>query len=114
MDKGQADSTGLANPVALHAADHVRPTLQGIDGRQQFLSILRDAQVVAGNLAFLDERSGSPTPAIHHLLVGQHGLVDGVPVDDLGLLVGHALFQQLQEKPLVPFVVFGIAGGDFS
>ena len=34
-----------------------------------------------GQLALLDQRAGAPAAAVDHLLVGQHGVVDRVPVD---------------------------------
>lgn len=48
-------------------------------------------------------------PRVGYLLVGQHGLVDGVPVDGGFLLVGEAGLVELQEDPLRPFVVLGLA-----
>jgi len=55
-----------------------------------------------------------PAAAVCGLFVGQHGLVDRVPVDDLGLAVGDALFEHLQEQPLVPLVILRIAGAHFA
>ncbi len=81
---------------------------------QQLLGVLRDLQVVAGDLALLDRRAGAPAAAVDHLLVGQHGLVDRVPVDHLRAALGDAGLQHLQEQPLVPLVVVGPAGGDLA
>ncbi len=57
---------------------------------QQLLRVVGDLQVVAGDFALFHQRAGAPATAINHLLVGQHGLVDRVPVHHLGLAVGNA------------------------
>jgi hypothetical protein len=44
-----------------------------------------------------------------YLFVGEHGLVDGVPVDERVLLIGQSVLVQLQEQPLRPSVVIGLA-----
>ena len=40
-----------------------------------------DAKFDARQLALLDKRAGSPAASVDDLLVGEHGLVDRVPVD---------------------------------
>ena len=110
----------LADPVFLHQAHLVGPAVERGLGvaqlhvLQQLLGIRRDVEVIARDLALLHRGAGAPALAVDHLLVGQHGLVHRIPVHDLGLAVGDALFQHLQEQPLVPLVVAGIAGGDFA
>ena len=54
----------------------------------------------------LSQRSQRPST---HLLVGEHGLVVGAPVHPAGLAVREALLVQLEEQPLVPLVVLGVA-----
>ena len=54
-----------------------------------------------------------PRPSID-LLVGEHGLVDRIPVDERVLAVGDAFLEHLQEQPLVPAVVLGLAGRQFA
>lgn len=51
---------------------------------------------------------------VNDLLIGQHGLIDWIPVDDLCFAVGDAFIEHFQEKPLVPLVVIGIAGGNLA
>ena len=111
--EAEVHTHALADPVLLHRLD-LRWPLEAVEAGKQFLGVLGDAQVVAGDLALLDHRAGAPAAAVDHLLVGQHGLVDRVPVDDLRLAVGDALVEHLQEQPLVPAVVAGIAGGDLA
>ncbi len=81
---------------------------------EQLVGVVGDPQVVHRDLALLDRRARAPAAAVDHLLVREHRLVDGVPVDDARLLVGDALFEHLQEQPLVPPVVRGIAGRDLA
>ena len=120
MVEGKAHASRLADPVFLHQAHLVGPAVQrrlliaDLHMVQQLLCVVGDGQVVAGDLALFHQRAGAPATAVDHLLVGQHGLVHRVPVHDLGLAVGDALFQHLQEQPLVPLVVIGVTGGDFA
>ena len=81
---------------------------------KQFLGVLRDVHVVAGNLALFDERAGAPATTVDHLLIGENGLVHGVPVHDLGLAIRDAALQHLQEEPLVPAVIRGVARREFA
>ena len=115
MRESEAQALALADPVLLHQLDALGPARQLVLGvLEQFFGVVADLQVVAGDLAALDRGAGTPALAVDHLLVGQHGLVDRVPVHDLGLAVGNALFEHLQEQPLVPLVVAGVAGGDLA
>src|SRR5688572_7567361 len=105
----------FADPVLLHGAYTVGPTLQVVDHvLEQLLGVVGDLEVVAGNLAFLHRRAGAPSFAVDHLLVRQYGLVDRIPVDDLRLAIRDALLEHLQEQPLVPSVVPRIAGRDLA
>ena len=112
--EGERDAFGAADPVLLHAADLFGPAVELREVVQKLLRVLRDAEVVARDLALFNNRARTPAAAVDHLLVREHGLVDRVPVDDLGLAVGDALFEHLQEHPLVPAVVVGLAGGDLA
>ncbi len=115
VQEGEAHAVALADPVLLHRLDALGPAGQaGAHGRQQLVGVLRDLQVVAGDLALLDRRARAPAAAVDDLLVGEHGLVDRVPVDDLRAPLGDAGFEHLQEQPLVPAVVLGPAGGDLA
>jgi len=113
--EGKAQAFGLADPVFLHQAHALGPAGQVVlNGAQQFVGVIGDAQVVTGDLALFNEGAGTPAAAVDDLFVGQHGLVDRIPVDDLGLAVGDALFEHLQEQPLIPLVVLRIAGAHFA
>ena len=113
--EGEAHALALADPVFLHQLDALGPARQVlVHVLQQLVGVLRDLQVVAGDLALLDHRAAAPAAAVDDLLVGQHGLVHRVPVDDLRAPLGDAGLQHLQEQPLVPLVVVGRAGGDLA
>ena len=100
--------------MLLHAAHLFGPAVELLQVVEEFLRVLRDPEVVARNFALFNDRARTPAAAFDHLFVGENGLVDRVPVDDLGLAVGNALFEHAQKEPLVPAVVVGLAGGDFA
>src|SRR5690606_11029378 len=102
----KAHALGFAYPVFLHDAHAFGPARQPrLDLVEQFVGVIGDAQVVAGDFTLFDRGARAPAAAVDDLLVGKDGLVDRVPVDHLGLAVGDAFFEHLQEQPLVPFVV---------
>ena len=105
----------FADPVFLNGAQAIRPAGQFMQrGVEQFLGVLRDVQVVAGNLAPFHQRARAPSATVDHLLVGKHRLIDRIPVHDLRLAIGEAVFQTLQEEPLIPLVILRVAGGEFA
>jgi len=118
--EGKAQPFALADPVFLHQPHLVRPALQRglrvaqLHLLQQLVGIGRDVQVVARDLAPLHRGPGAPAAAVDHLLVGEHGLINRVPVHHLGFAVGDAALEHLQKQPLVPLVVVGRAGRDFA
>ncbi|MCY1164210.1 hypothetical protein D9M73_40830 [compost metagenome] len=113
--KGKTHAFALAYPVLLHQLDALGPAGQLVaDAVEKFFGVVGDLQVVARDLAFFNHCARAPALAVNYLLVGQHGLVHRVPVHDLGLAVGNALFKHLQKQPLVPLVITRVAGGDFA
>ena len=104
MRERKAHASALADPVFLHQAHLVRPAGKGrllvadLHMVQQLLRIAGDGQVVAGDLALFHQGAGAPAAAVDDLLVGQHGLVHGVPVHDLGLAVGDAFSSILRNS----------------
>ena len=105
------DPLGAPDPVALHGAHLLRPARQAVQGTQQLLGVVRDAHEPLLDLALLHRGPGAPPLAVDDLLVGEHGLIDGVPVDRGRLAVGQALAHQAGEQPLLPPVVVRVAGG---
>ena len=112
--EGQLGTGGLADPVALHGLDLFRPAFQVVHVVQQFFRVVGDADEPLGNLFLLYQRAGAPAAAVNHLFVGQHGLVNRVPVNGGHLLVHQALLVQAGEEPLFPAVIFRVTGGQFT
>uniref|UniRef100_A0A0N5A6W1 LigA n=1 Tax=Parastrongyloides trichosuri TaxID=131310 RepID=A0A0N5A6W1_PARTI len=88
--------------------------VQLVQAVQQLLGVVGDAQEPLGDLALLDQRARAPAAAVDDLLVGQHGLVDRVPVHHAVLAVDQAPLEQLQEPVLLLAIVFGVAGGELA
>ena len=104
-----------ADPVALHGDDLRRPlALELVQVVQQPVGVVGDLEVPLGELLLHDQVVAALAAAVDDLLVGEHRLVEGAPVDPAGLAVGEALLVQLQEQPLVPLVVLGIRGVDHA
>ena len=65
-------------------------------------------------LLLLNERAGPPAPAVDHLLVGQNGMIDRVPIHFAFLAIDEPRIIESQEQPLLLMVVFGIAGCELA
>ena len=103
----------FADPVALHGADLVRPAVEAIEGGQQIIAIARDAEEPLLQLALFDDGAGAPAASIDDLFVGQHGVLDRIPVHFRGAAIDEIVRQHLQEDALLLFVIVRLAGGDF-
>ena len=112
--EAQIDPLRAADPVALHRLDRIGPAVQFVQPGEELLGIIRDLQEPLRNRTALDHRAGAPAAPVDHLFVGQHGLVDRIPVD-LGILaVGQALFHQPREHQLFPAVIIRRAGRELA
>eukprot|EP01137_Pigoraptor_chileana_P021389 Opistho-2@85009 len=99
----------LANPVTLHCLDILRPG-KAVEVIQQRLGKLCDFEKPLIQKATLNNRSRPPrSPFTINLLVGQHSVVDRIPVDRRLLLVGEAFPVHAQKEPLRPLVIRWIA-----
>ena len=58
--------------------------------------------------------AGAPALALDHLLVGQHGLVDGIPVDPGLAAVGEPRLPEVEEHLLLVAVVARVAGRELA
>ena len=65
-------------------------------------------------LALLDDRARAPAAAVDHLLVGEHGVVDRVPVDLRLLARDEARGEKVEEQLLLVPVVARVAGRDLA
>ena len=80
---------------------------------EQLGRVIGDAKVVTGDFPLFDQCAGAPASPVDDLLIGEHGVVHRIPVDDLCLAVRDAAFEHAQKQPLIPFVVAWIAGAHF-
>ena len=89
---------GTTDPVGLHGANTLRPSLQFIQVLQKPLGVVRDAKKPLVQLSLLHQRAGAPgTPFGVHLFIGQHGLIHRIPVHRGVLSIGQAAIEQLEE-----------------
>ena len=110
--EGHLAALGTADPVLLHQPHLVGPLGQHLQGGQQLVGVLGDLQEPLLQVLLGDDAVAAPALAVLHLLIGQHRLAGGAPVDRGALLVGQAPLVELQEQPLGPLVVVGSAGVD--
>ena len=104
----------LADPVALHREDALRPADEAVTPLEELLRVGRDLEVPA--LDLLRDHLGVAAPAAPglDLLVGEHGLTARAPVDARALLVREPALEHLDEDELLPAVVLGIARRDLA
>ena len=102
-----------SDPVALHGAHGIGPAIEAVQFFQQLLTVIGNLQEPLRYFFPFHYCAGTPAPAVYHLLVGQYGLVYGIPVNRRGLLVNQPFPVQLGKKPLFPAVVLRPARGDF-
>ena len=103
----------FADPVALHGFDLLRP-VQAFQIVEQRFGVVGDFEVVHRNFALFHHRAGAPAAPVDYLLVGQHGLIDRIPVYRAEFFVNHAFFKQLGKQELLPAVILGRAGGQLA
>ena len=113
-DEPDQQALRAPDPVLLHEADLFRPALEMIEARQQIVGIVGDLEEPLGKLALLDRRARAPAAAVDHLLVGEHGLVDRVPIDLRFLARDQASGEEIEEQLLLMLVVARIAGRDLA
>ncbi len=100
------------DPVPLHLDDMLGPLSEHPMAVEEFLGIGRDLQEPVLHFLQLDGRFAPPAAAAGRLLVSQHRLALGAPVDPAFLAESQPPLEHLQEDPLVPLVVLGQAGVD--
>ena len=85
-----------------------------IESLQQVFGKFCDLEEPLREVTLLDECARPPTPALDHLFIGEHRLVDRVPVDPRGLAIDKPGLQEIKKNSLLVFVVTGITGRDFA
>jgi len=104
-----------ADPVALHGAHFFRPALKVVEAGEEFVGVSGDAEEPLLQIALLDDGIFvTPATAVDDLLVGEDGCALRAPVDLALFAVDEAFLIHAEEEPLVPAIVVGQAGGDFS
>ncbi len=111
---GHLQTLGPTDPVLLHQPDLLGPAVQGLQTVDQVVGIVGDAQEPLVQLALFDHRARTPAAPVDHLLIGQDGVVDRVPVDHPVLAIDQAAPIQLQEPGLLLAVIFRVAGGELA
>ena len=100
----------LADPIFLHQPHLVGPLIEALQSLEQIVGEVGDLEEPLGELAPLDGRPGAPAPAVDHLLIGEHGHVNRVPIDLALLAIDEAGVKQVQEQRLLMAVICGVAG----
>ena len=113
-DEANDKALRAPDPVALHEADLFRPTIEPVEAGEQIIRIIGDLEEPLGEFALLDDRPGTPAAAINHLLVGEHRLIDRVPIDLRLLARDQAGVEEVQEQLLLMLVIARIAGRDLA
>ena len=114
--QSEADQQPLraADPIALHQPHLLRPAVERVERGEQIVGVCADAQEPLGQLALLDQRAGAPAAPVDHLLIGEHGVIDRVPID-LGLLaIDEAAGEKVEEQLLLVLVIGRVASGDLA
>ena len=98
-----------ADPVALHLQHLARPcALELVQVIEQSVGVVGDLEVPLGQLLLLDDGPAALARAVDDLLVREHRLVVGAPVDRALTAVRQTALVHLLEQPLVPLVVVGV------
>ena len=96
---------GAADPVLLHQPDLFRPAVERIQAVEQLLRHRGDLEEPLRQVALLDQRAGAPAAPVDHLLVGEHGHVDRVPVDLGRFALDQPGAPEVEEQLLLMLVV---------
>ena len=103
-----------ADPVRLHQPHLLRPTVQRAERIEQILRVVGDLEDPFGLLALFDERARAPAAAVDHLLVGEHGLVDRVPIHLALFAIDEAGGEKIEKQLLLLMVVVEIASRELT
>ena len=110
-DEVDVGALGAADPVLLHGQHALGPVAaELLHVVQQPVGVLGDLEVPLVQRLLGHRGAAALAGAVNDLLVGQHGLVLGAPVDRVVLAVGQAAFVEALEQPLGPAVVLRIGG----
>src|SRR5207342_3493476 len=88
--------------------------VEPVERGQELFGKRRDLEEPLGQLALLDQRARAPAAPVDDLLVGEHGLVDRIPVDRALSAVNEPGRIEVEEQCLLVAIVFRIASGELS
>src|SRR5665213_3528286 len=111
--EANAKSKRLSNPVALHQPNLFRPSIETVEPLEQFVGVFGNPHEPLVELSPFDGRVGTPPASVNHLLVGEDGLIDGIPVDPGLLAIDEAPAPQFQKQGLLMAVIIRVAGCEF-
>ena len=103
-----------ADPVPLHGQDAVRPRLEQVHLVEQLVGVVRDLEEPLRQVARLDLGAAALAAAVDHLLVGEHRLILGAPLDRRLAAVREPALEEPQKEPLRPAVVLGLGGRELA
>ncbi len=112
--KADQQSFRTADPVFLHQPHFLRPALELVERLEQGRGEFGDGEEPLRQLALLDQSAGAPAAVVDHLFVGQHGLVDRIPIDLRLFALDQAGAQKVEKHFLLVLVIGRIAGRDFA
>ena len=101
------------DPVSLARLDRLGP-VHGLQVVEQDLRVVRDPEEPLLHEARLDLCAAALAAPVDDLLVRQHRLIVGAPLDRRGLPVGEPAFVETEELPLLPAVVLGLVRGELA
>ena len=104
------DSFGSAYPVSLHGNYPFRPSVKIVEAVYEFLCIICYPNKPLFQSALNYRRAAAPTDAFSYdLFVCKNCFAVFAPVDGGVLAVYKSFLIELEEKPLVPFIVINVA-----
>ena len=81
---------------------------------EQLVGEAGDAQEPLRQKPLLDQRARAPAAAVDHLLVGEHGVLDRVPIDPGFAAIGQVRREEVEKHLLLVPVIFRMAGRDLA
>ena len=108
--KAKLQALRPSNPVGLHHPHLFGPILQPVQGGQQLGRIVGNLEEPLRQFPPLNRRIRPPALAVNHLLIGQNGHVDRVPVHHRRLAIDQTGPHHVDEHRLLLAIVFRITG----
>ena len=101
-----------ADPVGLHLLHALGPAVELVEVVEQLLCVVGDLEVPLREVALLDSAVAAPAFTFRDLLVCENSLAVGAPVHRGLAALDKPALPELQEDPLAPTIVLGVARND--